>query len=176
MILAALLLVAVPLVDQGPAPRMRLILAEETLDVPHGEWRSLEVALKQQVAMVECHYRVNAGPPVRIALLNQRQLEELRAGRLAAPFSGIQQQRGGFLRQAVPEVGDYFVILDNSDGQRLSQVDLRVSLLFPGGGRVRSLDPKRRTWVIALSLVFFAFVAGYAGTRLSRAGVFHEWR
>ncbi len=170
MILAALLLAGAPLLDQGPAPRVRLLVTEDSVDVPRGEWRSVDVAIKQ-AALVECAFRVAAGGPVRIALLSRAQAERLRKGVGHEFVRGHAALKSGVLRLDVTP-GEYEVILQNDVDPRPAQVDIRVWVAFPGGQRVAMLTPARRIAIVVFSSTVFLMIAVFAGTRLIRAGVF----
>ncbi len=159
-----------PLMDQGPAPRVRMLLTEDTIDVPRGEWRSADFAIKQ-AALVECAFRVAAGGPVRIALLSREQAERLRKGVGHEFVRGHAALKSGVLRLDVPP-GEYEVIIQNDVEPRPAQVDIRVWVAFPGGQRVAVLTPGRRIAIVGLSSAMFLAIAVFAGTRLIRAGVF----
>lgn len=175
MILAALVLAGAQLVDQGPAPRVRMLVTEDTIDIPRGEWRSEDFGIKQ-AALVECAFHVAAGGPVRVALLSRHQAERLRKGIGHEFVRGHMALKSGVLRLDVTP-GEYEVIIQNDVEARPAQVDLRVWVAFPGGQRVAVLAPARRIAIVGLSSALFLAIAVFAGSQLIRAGVFdrREW-
>src|SRR5689334_11085731 len=64
-------------------------LADEIFQVPAGEWRYVSLALKQVPVTVECDARViSGGSAVRVALLNQQGLDDLKQGDRSPLASG----------------------------------------------------------------------------------------
>jgi len=147
----------------------RAQLADEVYQIPASEWRYVELALKQQPAMVIAHYEVTAGPPkLRLALLLREDLEKLRAG---APHSVLdvtdEAARGG-LQYPVGEPGDYVLVIDNQ-GREPASVHIRVWLDFARHGpKVTQLSPERQLTVIAISFLVFLGIVTYSARRLLR--------
>jgi hypothetical protein len=146
-------------------------LVDEAFLLPAAEWRYVELRLSRPSATVICRYEAPPGSRVRAALLPAEDLARMRNdephGVLVATPAG---ERGGF-RHSVHQPGDYYVVVDNrNDGARAARVTLRVSLDFAASGRpaVRTLSPRRRAVVIAVSCLFFVGVVGFAGRSLLR--------
>lgn len=146
-------------------------LIDEIVRVPAGDWRYVEVALKQQTAFVSADYQVETGSPdIRLALLRRDDLERMRnqipdtALAITAPASA------GRIRYRVPERGVYVVLIDNRSSSRPAAAQLLVSLDFGvrPGPPVTRLSPQRQITVIAISFAVFFAIATYSARRLLR--------
>lgn len=155
----------------APAPPERLLLIDDTFEVPAAGWRSLDLELRQRSALIECRFAVSGGGAgVRVALLRVEDLERLRAGQSHRVLASSGFEESGNLRLAVPP-GRYSLLLDNRlEGRRPAQVRVQTSVVFaPGSPAAAELSPQRRALVVALSVVFFLAVALFAGRKLKRA-------
>jgi hypothetical protein len=148
-----------------------LPLLEETVEVPPGEWREVGITLRQRPAVVDCRFEVVSGRSgVRLALVPRSELERLRAQKRHRVLFTTGYSREGRFR--VPAAtGDYSLVIDNRlDGREPARVELAVALLFPpDAGQPRELPAARRNTVVAVSLAFFAAVAGYTLWKLRHA-------
>ncbi len=165
----ALLLLVSALAATG-APN-RLVVMDETVEVPAAEWRAFDLDLRQQPAWIDCRFSVRStGSGVRVALLRRADVERMRDGQPHRILGTTDFQRAGLLRQAVP-AGDYSLVVDNRlEGRGPAEVYLQVGLLFVGPGpKPHVLSPARKAVVVALSILFFVAVAGFAGWKLLRA-------
>jgi hypothetical protein len=149
-------------------------LVNEVVRIPAGDWRYVEVGLKQRPAFVSADYTVEAGSgEVRLALVERDQLERLPGkpgtgappdGALAITASG----RSGRLRYRVRMRGEYAVVIDNRLGARAAAAHLRVSLDFGArpGPEVTRLSPVRQLTVIAITFAVFFAIVSYSARRL----------
>jgi hypothetical protein len=165
MILALLLLLA--------AVPDRVPVVEETIVVPAGDWRAIDLTLQQRPAIVECAFRVVRGKSgVRLALIPRDDLEHLQGGESHHVIAATAFERSGALRVRPPALGEYALVVDNRmEGRTPAQVKLDVWLDFGALSEmpVRTLSTQRRIAVIAVTLVLFGAVAVFAGRRLQRA-------
>jgi hypothetical protein len=164
MILAIFLLLA--------ASPGRVALLDETVQVPAAEWRSFDIELRQQPAIIECRYWVDSGGAgVRVALMHQAELERLRAGLPHHVLTVTEYRKSGGFRYGPGPLGDYSLVVDNRlDGRDAAQVHLAASLEFPGPPpEARELSPQRRLVVILVTAAFMAAIAVFAVRRLKGA-------
>jgi hypothetical protein len=148
-------------------------LVNEVVRIPAGDWRYVEVGLKQRPAFVSADYTVEPGSgEVRLALVERDQLDRLPAkpgdgapdGALAITAAG----RSGRLRYRVRVRGEYAVVIDNRLGAGAAAAHLRVSLDFGGrpGPEVTRLSPARQLTVIAITFAVFFAIVSYSARRL----------
>jgi hypothetical protein len=149
-------------------------LVNEVVRIPAGDWRYVEVGLKQRPAFVSADYRVEPGSgEVRLALVERDRLEQLQSkpeggalpeGALAISAPG----RSGRLRYRAPVRGEYAVVVDNRLGSRPAAAHLRVSLDFGArpGPEVTRLSPARQLTVIVITFAVFFGIVSYSARRL----------
>jgi hypothetical protein len=153
------------------AASTHLQLIDEVVRVPAGNWRYVEVALKQRTAFISADYQVKTGSPhIRLALLRRDDLERMRTGLPEGALAVTQQAPSGGIRYRVPERGVYVVLIDNRASTRTAAAQLRVSLDFGPhpGPPVTRLSPQRQITVIAISFAVFFAIATYSARRLLR--------
>jgi len=163
MILALLLALA--------AAPDRLVLMDETVQVPAAQWRAFDLELRQKPALVTCNFAVvHGGSGVRMALLRRDDLDRLRAGERHRELAATEYERAASLRYPVSG-GVYSLVLDNRlEGREPAAVHLRIALVFADGmPEAIELAPGRKAVVIALSILFFAAVLYFAGRKLGPA-------
>jgi hypothetical protein len=162
MMLAILLLLAASQVD----------LVDQVFEIPPGEWRYVELNLRQQPVAVTCEFETGPGRQVRVALLRRFDLDRMREDRPHGMAAVTPAADRGSLQYVVRSPGEYAVVVDNrSDPRKAAAVHLRVSLDFAGraaGPRARMLSPLRQAVVVAVSFAVFFGVALYAGRKLLR--------
>jgi hypothetical protein len=146
-------------------------LINDIVRVPAGDWRYVEVALKQQTAFVSADFQVGPGSPnIRLALLRRDDLErmpnQMQEGALAVTAAATS----GHIRYRVPERGVYVVLIDNRASSRPAAAQLLVSLDFGArpGPPVTRLSPQRQITVIAISFAVFFAIATFSARRLLR--------
>jgi hypothetical protein len=149
-------------------------LVNEVVHIPAGDWRYVEVGLKQRPAFVSADYTVEPGSgDVRLALVERDRLERLGGkpgrdalaqGELAITAPG----RSGRLRYRAQMRGEYAVVIDNRLGAREAAAHLRVSLDFGGrpGPEVTRLSPARQLTIIVITFAVFFAIVSYSARRL----------
>jgi hypothetical protein len=150
------------------AAATRLELADEVYRIPAGDWKWVEVDLRQQPATVLASYLVEGGSGhVRIALIARDDLDHLQENALITATA--RGKSGGFAYR-VRDRDNYAIIVDNrADKTQVATVRLRVSLDF-ARPQVTQLSPQRQFTVIAISfLTFFAVVTWSARKLLNAA-------
>jgi hypothetical protein len=151
-------------------------LVNEVVRIPPGDWRYVEVGLKQRPAFVSADYTVEPGSPeLRLALIRRDQLDDLQGKQPGAAlpdgvFAITAPGRSGRLRYRAQVRGEYAVVIDNRLGGRPAAAHLRVSLDFGGrpGPEVTSLSPLRQLTVILITFVVFFAIVSYSARRLLR--------
>lgn len=147
-----------------------LLLVDDTITVSAGDWRYVEVVLKQKPATVDCEFRLlSGGEGVRISLLDRQDLDSLRAGAAPRPLAASPAATAGRLHYAIPRRGDYVLVLENRTADREpAKVQLKVTLDFSGRpvAEARFLSPARRAAVIAISFAVFAAIAIWSARRM----------
>jgi ferric-dicitrate binding protein FerR (iron transport regulator) len=148
MIFALLLLLAAP---------ERLVVMNETVRVPAGEWRPFAIRLKDG-AMLDCRFAVERGESgVRLALVPWGDVGRLRERRGHHLIFSTGYDRTGAFRFALDTPGDYALVVDNrmADSEP-ADVRIRVALMRAGFRAAgRELSPERRAAVVTItSLVF----------------------
>ncbi|MGA2772319.1 MAG: hypothetical protein ABSG26_16010 [Bryobacteraceae bacterium] len=137
-------------------------LVDEVYQIPAGQWRYIEVSLKQQPALVSATFQVLTGsPPARIALMRRQDLERLRDGQPHGVMAVTPLASHGNLSYYVHWPDDYAIVVDNRAAQP-SAVHLRISLEFGSGPgpAVTRLSARRQLAVILISFaVFFGIVS-----------------
>jgi hypothetical protein len=160
MILALLLALA--------AAPDRLVLMDETVQVPAARWRAFDLELRQRPARIDCNFAVaGGGSGVRVALLRRDDLDRLRDGVRHRELAATEYERAASLRYQA-SAGAYSLVVDNRlEGRAPAAVHVRVVLTFiDGATEAIELPPGRKAVVILLSILFFAAVAFFAGRRL----------
>ncbi len=163
MIALALLLFA------AAAPTLELV--NEVYQIPAGEWRYVEVGLKQQTALVSADFQSLAGSKdVRLALMRREDLEHLRSGLAHGVMAVTPAGGAGVLQSPVGEPGEYVLVVDNL-GEQPASVHLHVRLDFArrAGPLVTRLSPERRLTVVLISFGVFFGIVTWSARRLLRA-------
>jgi hypothetical protein len=148
----------------------RVQLVDEGYQIPANEWRYVELALKQQTALVSARYEVTAGPPeIRLALLRREDLEKLRAGAPHSVMEVTSEAARGALNYEVRDPGEYVLVIDNQ-ARAPASVHIRIWLDFARRGpTVTQLPAARRMAVIAISFAVFFGIVTFSARRLLKA-------
>jgi hypothetical protein len=149
----------------------RLVLMDETVEVPPARWRAFDLELRQRPARIDCNFAVvGGGSGVRVALLRREDLGRLHAGERHRELAATEYERAASLRYQASE-GAYSLVVDNRlEGGEPAAVHVRVALVFANGmPEAMELPPGRKAVVIALSILFFAAVVFFAGRKLGPA-------
>jgi len=148
------------------APGSELI--DEVQTVPAGDWAFRDVQLRKQPARISASFEVLEGSTqVRLALSPREDVDRISED-LSASIAASGEGRAGTIEDSIRRRGDYAVILDNRDGKQAAKVRLRVWLDW-NGPDVRSLIPRRRLTVVAISCVAFLGIVGFSAQRLRKA-------
>ena len=147
-------------------------LVDDVYKIPAGQWRYVELGLRQRPALVTADFQVRSGSQqVHLALMRREDLQRLREGRPSGALAATGVAGSGNLRYQVREAGDYVLLIDNREGRaRPAEAHLHVALDFgparsPG---VTRLSVPRQITVIALSFAVFFAIAGFSARRLLR--------
>ncbi len=146
-------------------------LVDEVYQIPASQWRYVEIALKQQPALVSATFQVLTGSQqARIALMRREDLERLRGGQPHGVLAVTPVASHGNLSCYVRWPDDYAIVVDNRATQP-SAVHLRISLEFGGspGPAVTRLSPRRQLAVILISFAVFFGIVTFSARRLWRA-------
>jgi len=161
----------IPLLLIVLAASTRLELVNEVYRIPPGEWRYVELGLKQRPAFVAADYEVQSGSLVRLELMRREDLDRLDDQRPGAVLAATGRTFAGRLRYQVHIPDDYVIVVDNreSDG-RESKTHLRITLDFSSrpGPQVTRLSPQRQLVVIVISFAVFFAIVTYSARRLLR--------
>ncbi len=148
-------------------------LVDEVYQIPPGEWKYVEVNLRQRPARVTAGFVVDTAPgKVRLALMTRADLERLREDEPHGLLAVTEFGRSGGLDFRVREPGDYVLVVDNrSSKAQAAAVHLHIALDFarPSRPGVTRLAPERQLTVILLSFAFFFGVVTYSTRKLLRA-------
>jgi hypothetical protein len=147
------------------------VLLDEIVAVPAAGWRAFGIPLPQRPARIECDFSVQrGGSGVRVALLRREEFDRMSRDQGHRELAATAYQRSGGFTYAAPP-GDYVLVVDNRmEGRGPARVRLRVSLAFgAAGAEPRTLSARRRAVVIAVSVLVFAVIALFAGSKLRRA-------
>jgi hypothetical protein len=151
----------------------RVLLMDDVYAIPPGDWRYVEVGLKQRAATVQCDFEVQSGGSgVRVALVTRGELDRFRRGRSHDVLGTTNYERSGRLRVRVPGPGEYALVVDNRmEGRGRARVALRVFLDFAAQPpqQARTLPPARRWLVVSASVLFFLAITWWAGRKLLAA-------
>jgi hypothetical protein len=158
------------------AAATRLELVDEVLRIPAGDWRYVELGLKQQAAFVAADFEVQSGSQlVKLELMRREDLDRLRADRPNGVIAATALAASGRLLYHVRVPGDYVVVIDNRNangnaGGREAVARLRVALDFGArpGPQVTRLSPQRQFTVILISFAVFFGIVTYSARRLLR--------
>jgi hypothetical protein len=149
------------------AATTRVDLVDEDYQIPAGDWKWVEVDLRQQPAVVMASYFVEGGTgQVRIALIARDDLDRLPENAL---LSSTRRGGSGSLAYRVRDRDSYAILVDNrTDKTNAATVRLRVSLDF-ARAHATQLPRERQVTVVAVScLAFFAMVT-YSARKLLKA-------
>jgi hypothetical protein len=154
------------------AASTHLELVNEVFRVPSGEWRSIELGLKQHPAMVAADFELESGPAqVRLALMRRQDLERWRGELPSGAMAVTAPAASGRIRYRVRVPGDYVVVIENRGGDRRPvEARVRVALDFQmeSGPEVTRLSPGRQFAVILISFAVFFGIVSYSARRLLR--------
>lgn len=153
-----------PLVLFLLAAATRLQLVDEPFDIPARDWRYVEaLGLHQRVATLIAGFQVKSGGAVRLLLMTREDVDRMSEGKPNEAIRSAGPASSARLIYAVPQPGDYVLVVDNRDNSAPARVHLSVWLDFP---RVTGISPQRQLTVILLSFAFFFGVVTWSARRL----------
>jgi hypothetical protein len=137
-----------------------------TVEVPAHDYRAFSSHIVNWPAVFHAAFEVASGPPVQITLLARGELNGFARGRLYQPLVEMTPRRNGKFDQAVPEKGDYDIVLVN-DADVPAMVRLHASVQYASEPDVAVyLSPERKLAVIAISLLAFAITFGWSAFKV----------
>ena len=146
------------------ASATRVQLVDEPFDIPAHDWRfDNELGLHQHTATLIADYLVKSGGDVRLLLMTRADVERMSDGKPHGALMTVGPDHSGRLQYAVPQPGDYVLVVDNRDNPEPARVHLSVWLDFR---RVTGISPQRQLTVILLSFAFFFGVVGWSARRI----------
>lgn len=160
ILLAAVLFHGVPVVDQTyqiPPNNWRYVDA--------ADWRATAVNWRDSPVTVHATFVVEAGPSVRLLMLDREHLDEMRQGAPPAPLEMTPFGRGGKLNVRTGSPGDSVLVIENRGSPQTAIVRLRVTL---DSWSAPLVSPQRKLWVLALSFAFFFATVSYSAAKLWR--------
>jgi hypothetical protein len=152
------------------AASTRVDLVDEVYRIPAGQWRYLELGLKQKAAFVAADFEVRSGSRhLRLKLMRREDLERMRTERSYGVLAATEAAASGRLRYPVSMAGDYVVVIDNQEDQP-AEAHVQVSLDFgpQPAPAATHLSPKRQAAVIGISFAVFFGIVSYSARRLLR--------
>jgi len=136
------------------------VLADDTYQLPPGDWRWIRFDIRQRPATAFCRFEsIGGAGSVRAELVSRRDLDLFKQHKSHKTLSQTSATVSGTLNQYIEEPGEYAVVIENKDS-RPAAVHLVLSLSFPPPRPIaRTLSPSRRLTVILVSFaMFFAIV------------------
>jgi hypothetical protein len=140
-------------------------LVNDVYQVPANDWRYVDLGLHRRPVIVQAMFNVESGPPVRLMLLERKDLERMNHGEAHGALRITPTQPSGGFRLQTEPPGDYVIALENRGAPKPASVHLRITLDF---GDATQLSPERRLTVIAISFAVFVGIIGYSASRLWR--------
>ena len=150
------------------------VLANDTYQIPPGEWRSLHFVVPRAPARVECRFQVLAQPgAARAVLLAREDLERFASHQAYGYLAASGEQSRGALQFDLRQTGTFAVLLINSSANRAAspiQFFLAVGPAPPPPGpAVTFLSPRRKLATIVLAIAGFMAILTWSVWRLLRA-------
>jgi hypothetical protein len=147
-------------------------LVDDVYHIPAGEWKYVEINLRQQPAVVSAGFNVQSGTgQVRLALMTRADLDHFRHDLAHGILALTPAGTSGTLTSRVREPADYVLVVDNrADTRNPATVHLRVALDFgqPPAPPIPQITARRQLTVILLSFLFFFGVVTYSARKLMR--------
>jgi hypothetical protein len=150
------------------------VLANDTYQVPPGEWRSLHFPVTEAPVRLECRFEVLRQPgAARAVLLAREDLERFASHQPYGYLAATGEQSRGVFRFDIRQTGTFAVLLINSSANRaVSPIQFFVSLgpvPAPPGPVVTYLSPRRKLATIVASIAGFLALLTWSVARLLRA-------
>ncbi len=163
------LLLALTLLSNAAFSNLRVV--DQTYQIPPNNWRYVDAADWRSAAVdwrdspVTMHavFVVDAGPSVRLLMLDREDLDEMRQGAAPAPLATTPFGRGGMLVARTGSPGNCVLVIENRGSPETAIVRLRVAL---DSWNAPVVSPQRKLWVLALSFAFFFATVSYSAAKL----------
>jgi hypothetical protein len=136
-----------------------------------GDFRWVPFTVRQVPSEVDCRFEVLKGnPSVHIELLPMSEFRLFDRGREHDTMALTPDGRNGEFRRIINTRGQYAVVVQNARGAPAATVVLGVQTnLNPGAEVAKTLSPRRRLTVVAISFAFFFVTIAWSGRKLVRA-------
>lgn len=144
-------------------------IISSTIDVPAHDYRAFSSHITHWPAVFYATFEVASGAPVKVLLLARGELNGFARGKPYEALLEMDSRRSGKFTQAVPEKGDYDILLVN-DADTPSMVRLQASVQYAREPDVAVyLSPMRRLLVISMSLLVFGITFGWSALKVITA-------
>jgi hypothetical protein len=137
-----------------------------------GDFRWLPLTVRQTPVEVDCRFEVSVGnPTIHVELLPMNEFRQFDRGLEHETLAATPDGRNGGFRRIIDVPGQYAVIVQNARGAPPATVSLHLETnVNPNHADVaRTLSPRRRLTVIAISFAFFFVTVVWSGRKLIRA-------
>ena len=166
MFLLAVLLAVLPGMPALAGDPSIAEIISTTVEVPAHDYRAFSSRIANWPAVFHASFEVASGAPVQITLLARRDLNEFARGRHYEALVEMTPRRSGKFNQAVPEKGDYDILLVN-DAEAPAMVRLQAAVQYAREPEVAiTLSPVRKFVVISISLLVFGITFGWSGYKV----------
>src|SRR5579863_9793535 len=120
------------------------IVLDDTIEIPRGEWRYVDIEAKEPMAVVSCEYRgVSENTPVRVVWIARADLENFRAGGREKILAATSFDVEGKLRHFAPVIGDYAEMVKN-DPAASARARVKVKVWVESAVSPKYVSPQRR--------------------------------
>jgi hypothetical protein len=147
-----------------------LLLTQTVVSVPPSRWTAIELKVPQNSATVNLAFEVQrGGSRIQAMILSRAEAERFHRGRSIRPLFTSGFEQSGNYRIAIPDAGDYVLLLDNRlEGRFPTEVLLRFDISNAADVRVRTIPRDRQRATVALSLLFFGATVVFAAIKFLR--------
>jgi hypothetical protein len=144
------------------------VVLDDTIEIPRGEWRYVDIKAKEPMAVVSCEYRVvSENTPVRVVWIARADLENFRAGGREKILAATSFDVEGKLRHFAPAAGDYALVLEN-DPAGPARARVKVKVWLESAVSPKYVSPQRRLAVILISSIVFFSIVSVTAYKLNR--------
>jgi len=144
------------------------IVLDDTIEIPRGEWRYVDIQAKEPMAVVSCEYRVvSENTPVRVVWIARADLENFRAGGREKILAATSFDVEGKLRHFAPTADDYALAIENEPAGPAG-ARVKVKVWIESAVSPKYVSPQRRLAVILISSIVFFSIVSVTAYKLSR--------
>ena len=139
------------------------VLMDGVISVPPSRWSAIDVQVAEAGTLIDCTFSVrNDASRVQPILVTRADAQRFHEGRSYRPLVPSSYMRAGRLRYETRTAGSYVLLIDNQiENRKAAEVAVRIELWSPRAAEVRTVSPRRRGVVVAVSVLFFAAVTAY---------------